>query len=958
MASHDIQPHWQEDFKRLTILLNRALSNAPVVVFISVEDQLVEKVLISALREQFPDVRMPSFGFERYAPSLRTYLSRYAPTGTQVVIARGIDRLPDRARQTALQTLNRERDVLGEFGCSFLIFLTPEIAPDFSRWAADFWDCGSTYLEFPAPERRRSKARLLTARQDYLRALQARFSQVELRGILPVSGSPQVDLAAIFVEPSVIVHRESRRFQDEQSAEPESLLFRKLLKPHQRMVILGAPGAGKSMLLRYIAMLLAQGPVVVGQSINIDTNIDWFPILLPLSSYSATLIDQPNLTISDYIPIYLASRELGTLEMLPPLLRGELQKGRGVVMLDGLDEIAIAGQRHGVIERIRDFVQRFPENIYLITSRIAGYDRASVGEEFGLLTIAELEWSQQNKLIRKWCQVTSSSSIEDETITASINDQSAIALAERLVAMIEREPYFSALSSNPLLLTILINVYLRGESLPRRRGELYRITTAALIETWSLERSVSGRPVWSRLDNQILDERRVVELLGPLAFWLHQSRSSSVITQHELIRRLADYMTQREGMPRDRAWRVAEEFATVVQEKMGVLVEREPGKFTFIHRTFQEYLSARYLATRRDVDTLSTELLADPKWEEVLVLVGDILQGEYFDDYIRTLLGVTLDGPAVGQNTVIAGRCLYSVGSHLTGTDLGQDVIAELSQLVETPDIPLQRRLKGGEVLGNLGDPRTDQMIRIPAGPFTMGITDADLTRYSEPGPLQRLLKRSASAHEVYVPEFYIDRYPVTHAQYARFIEDEGYTRQELWSEEGWQWLNEQRRKEPGYWHEYRWNRPNYPVISVSWYEAEAYARWADKRLPTEAEYEKAARGTDLRMWPWGNNWQKDAANAEAQIGQLAPVGVYPKGRSPYGVMDMAGNVWEWVADWFAHYDAPEQKNLHSKVLRGGAWNSDREQLRCVVRLMSDPGARVGSVGFRCAIDSSEQGEK
>jgi formylglycine-generating enzyme required for sulfatase activity len=113
-----------------------------------------------------------------------------------------------------------------------------------------------------------------------------------------------------------------------------------------------------------------------------------------------------------------------------------------------------------------------------------------------------------------------------------------------------------------------------------------------------------------------------------------------------------------------------------------------------------------------------------------------------------------------------------------------------------------------------------------------------------------------------------------------------------------------------------------------------------------------------LRIWPWGNVWRDDAANAKAEMGQLTPIGIYPKGQSPYGIMDMAGNVWEWVADWFAPYDDPEQQDLRSKVLRGGAWNTDREQLRCTVRLMSEPGSRIGSVGFRCASDISEQERK
>ncbi|MBN1922909.1 MAG: SUMF1/EgtB/PvdO family nonheme iron enzyme [Anaerolineae bacterium] len=951
MAESSGMPHqWKTDFYKLQVLLQKAIAGTPVFVAVSAEDQPVEDELIYLLRQQFSTVHIADFGFERYGSGLRDYLLHYMPYGTQIVLARGLDRLPDLARQQALQILNCERDVVGQFGCSLVVFFTPEIVHEFPRWAADFWDCSSAYLEFRDPERQRVKAQILETRRVYLRRMQEQCAVVELRGISPAVGSPQVDLAAVFVEPSVKVGRESSLDSRSPSIEPETLLFRKLLKPRQRMVILGAPGAGKSVLLRYIATLLAQGPTVVGRYVGANVEIDWFPILLPLSAYAAALADSFDLTLSDYLPAYLSSREWGDLEFLTPLVHDELQNGRGVVMLDGLDEIASIEQRHEVVVRIRDFIRRFPENIYLITSRIAGYDRAAISEEFGLLTIVDLEWSQRQKLVHKWCAAVLHPTTEtgDAKTAAELE---AKRLAEGLLAIIEREDYLDALSSSPLLLTILTNIYLQGKSLPTRRGELYRIATAVLTETWSLERSISGRPVRVRLDEQILDERRVVELLSPLAFWMHQTRPNGVVTHHEMVRHLADYMEQREGMQEERAWRVAEEFAALVQEKVGLLVERQPGEFAFVHRTFQEYLAARYLSMRRNVNEQAVRLLPDANWEEVLALVGDVLQGEWFDDYVYALLSANLEDSAVGQNIILAGRCLYSAGVHLTGTVLGQRVMEALVTLVETAIMPFSRRLDAGEVLGNLGDPRVTQMIEIPAGPFTMGLSAEELARYAEPGPLRRLLERCAPAHEVYVPAFYLDRHPVTHAQYARFMEDHGYERPELWTPEGWEWFLQVSRKMPAYWEEYRWNRPNYPVIGVSWYEADAYAHWAGKRLPTEAEYEKAARGTDLRTWPWGNEWLDDVANAEAKLGQLTPIGIYPKGVSPYGVMDMAGNAWEWTADWFMPYESPEQQDTHSKVLRGGAWNSDREQLRCVVRLMSEPSERVGSVGFRCASD-------
>jgi formylglycine-generating enzyme required for sulfatase activity len=187
-----------------------------------------------------------------------------------------------------------------------------------------------------------------------------------------------------------------------------------------------------------------------------------------------------------------------------------------------------------------------------------------------------------------------------------------------------------------------------------------------------------------------------------------------------------------------------------------------------------------------------------------------------------------------------------------------------------------------------------------------------------------------------------IDVYPVTNSQFDRFIKAGGYGNEDFWGAEGLKWLRGKKAAEPGYWKDGKWNQPEHPVVGVSFYEAEAYAKWAGKRLPTEKEWERAARGTDGREYPWGPGFDKERCNTEESgIGCTTRVTRYPNGVSPVGCYDMAGNVWEWTSDWYG-----KLKNL--KALRGGSWDGLHDDARCAVRSRGDPGLRDNGAGFRC----------
>jgi formylglycine-generating enzyme required for sulfatase activity len=239
-----------------------------------------------------------------------------------------------------------------------------------------------------------------------------------------------------------------------------------------------------------------------------------------------------------------------------------------------------------------------------------------------------------------------------------------------------------------------------------------------------------------------------------------------------------------------------------------------------------------------------------------------------------------------------------------------------------------------------------EEMIFIPPGEFLMGNGGRPLAE-GEGDPDE------TPAHHVYVPGFWMDRYEVTNAQYSKFVRATRYRLPKLWANGA-----------------YPPEKANHPVVYVDWYDANNYCHWAGKRLPSEAEWEKAARGKDGRHFPWGNLFDPKAANTpqywlvKHQKGDTMTVGSFENGKSPYGLYDMAGNVYEWTADWYMPYPGNEVPNIHygekNRILRGGSWY-DCLSYGCGLsspvynRSRFNPEVKNKSFGFRCAKSSEDR---
>jgi formylglycine-generating enzyme required for sulfatase activity len=285
----------------------------------------------------------------------------------------------------------------------------------------------------------------------------------------------------------------------------------------------------------------------------------------------------------------------------------------------------------------------------------------------------------------------------------------------------------------------------------------------------------------------------------------------------------------------------------------------------------------------------------------------------------------------------------YQMISFRWSYDAGFSQLADILELrVSQPEPVHLRRLK----------PFEPHMILIPAGEFLMG---------SNPEKDKGACEDEQPQHTLYLPDYYLARTSVTNAQYAAFVQDNEHYRPEHWTTG---------LKLPI-------GIEDHPVVYVSWHDAVAYCNWLAEvtgkayRLPSEAEWEKGARGANGHIYPWGSQWNPERCNSkESGPGNTTPVEAYPEGASPYGLLDMAGNVWEWTRslwggqeqrfDFCYPYDPSDgresldEMNNSRRVLRGGSFNNTDINVRCAYRISNFPNAKGEEMGFRVAVSPSE----
>jgi formylglycine-generating enzyme required for sulfatase activity/calcineurin-like phosphoesterase family protein/energy-coupling factor transporter ATP-binding protein EcfA2 len=706
--------------------------------------------------------------------------------------------------------------------------------------------------------------------------------------------------------------------------EPAFIDIEALLGRQECILLRGPAGMGKTTLIKHLAYTITQG----GGPVSLCGHLPVVVFLKDLWPIYEKARDAKTMgtTFKSLLDIYLQSRVSG-LDM--EVVDRFLSRNRALVLLDGLDEVP-GHLRPDLVEMIAGFRLEHRNNRFLLTGRPHGVDAAAKAH-FGeyLRDIELLDDRKIKEFIHNWFRAVSGQAEGLAKVTAA-----------DMVEDIEFNEPVKVFTHNPLLLTAVCILYLDNQRLPNQRAELY----CRIVDNL----------VYRRFSHLKDDARaRIEDYLRLLAFVMQEGNLKIIETgaARELLKEVfkpQDNETTTAFNRRIHGW--FEE----IEPRCGLLNRQGEGEIEFFHLTFQEFLAARHIFY---TETGYKQFLEKGWWEETLLLYAGLISREWKDKANRMVNEILTHPPGEDET---GNRRIWLMGCKalrdIPGYKRDSGVLTlarEKLQRIIAPDISasLEQRFEAGEILGILGDPRINvlkpPMVLVEASEFIRGSEEDDSEK---------------PVRNIYLDKFMIGKYPVTNQEFKAFIEDGGYKNKVLWTPEGWHWREKANVLEPGLWHDRKWNGANFPVVEVSWYEASAYAKWLSVKtghryvLPSEAQWEKAARGSGGFAYPWGENWKEDYCNSvECGLMRTSLVGIFPKGKSPYGCMDMAGNVWEWCADWYEedYYKKSPVRNPQGpkggsgRVIRGGSWGHARRRCRGAYRGIYAPVSRGSGLGFR-----------
>ncbi|GJL51498.1 MAG: hypothetical protein NPIRA01_27250 [Nitrospirales bacterium] len=764
-------------------------------------------------------------------------------------------------------------------------------------------------------------------------------------------------------------HLSSSQFDESEMRHGEGSLVDScdVLTLHDQVAIIGGPGSGKSTILSYLAAGLVAS--ATGEKLPTDAPPIRFPegkhalipLIIPLRYFrnyqrlcdvtpSEQLLTPDLGTLSHFIFWHLKKHFPGFSEsedFFARLLRG----GGCLLMLDGLDEVVSREQKGIIRQQIEELYSDFPGNQILVTAREVGYrENAVFGEDVLRLDVQPLNNEQLSALVCKWCGQLYPGEVEARSreLCDAIQHINSLRAHRDLLPLV----------NSPLLTTMVVSVKWGDTELPRERAKLYEACVKVILQAQYVREDEARKELvewggpWEAQRNW----------LAKLAVEMHSGGRAGAAVAEERVKEILGTELSEEVLTQ----------LLVSVRLRGGLLEEKAELFQFLHLTFQEFLAARWLAKEREhAFSVLQPYVNDPWWREVFLLIYGIAQVDY-SPFAKKFLKWLSTEFGKGENALAGSELAGSALLELEQPDekLKQEQAKLLLHLLTNPSMVASGtlRVRAGDTLSRLHDPRFREdawflpkenllgFVEIPEGSFTMGSNENE--GYDREHP----------QHKINVSTFYMSRYPVTVARFKAFVDQAQYVPRDPECLKG---------------------VATHPVVRVTWNDAMAYCTWLTRRLrewaetpeslatllrngqggsprwivtlPSEPEWEKAARGTDGRNFPWGEEPDPTKANyRETGINTTSAVGCFPSGVSPYGMEDMSGNVWEWTRSLHGNYPYPsddegrrqreDPKSENTRVFRGGSFVSPEGNVRCAYRFHDPPGGRSLDLGFRVVV--------